>query len=70
MLHEADLAKRWKADLRSVAPKMGSGVSNTQPPLEALSGSSAAYVMETCSCSPLMTSAISTLWHHGHAFPT
>ena len=58
------------AHLRSLQPNTGSGVSKTQPPREALSGSSAARVYEMCGSSPLTIRASSTLWHQGQAFPT
>ncbi len=48
------------ADLRSFLPKTGSGLLNTQPPLDALSGSSAAHVTLMCSVRPLTMSASTT----------
>ena len=58
------------ANLKSFLPKTGSGLLNTQPPLDALSGSSAAHVTLMCSVKPLTMSASTTRWHHGQALPT
>ena len=52
--------ERQAADLRSFLPKTGSGLLNTQPPLDALSGSSAAHVTVMCSVKPLTMNASTT----------
>ena len=54
---------------KSLAPNMGSGVSNTQPPRDARSGSSDAFVKVTCGSRFFSTSASITREHHGHALP-
>ena len=56
--------------LRSFFPNTGSGVSNTQPPREARSASSTAFVMPMCWVRPRRMIVSTTLWHQGQALPT
>lgn len=56
--------------LRSFFPNTGSGVSNTQPPREARSASSTAFVMLMCWVRPRRMIVSTTLWHQGQALPT